>query len=55
MPVQATVRTREQWDSQRESFMREVKSRPLLVVLVGDKQDSADEFAGVGPERGMVR
>ena len=55
MPVQATVRTREQWDSERESFMREVKSRPLLVVLVGDKQDSADEFAGVGPERGMVR
>lgn len=33
MPVQATVRTREQWDSEQEDFIREVKSRPLLVVL----------------------
>lgn len=33
LPVQATVRTRAQWDAERESFVREVKSRPLLTVL----------------------
>jgi predicted nucleotidyltransferase len=34
MPVQATVRTRSQWTAARDSFVREVKSRPLVVVLV---------------------
>lgn len=36
LPVQATVRTRAQWDSQRESFIKEIRSRPLVVVLVAD-------------------
>ena len=35
LPVQATVRTRAQWDADRESFVRQVKSRPLLTVLGG--------------------
>ncbi len=55
MPVQATVRTHEQWNSEHEGFIREVKSRPLLVVLVADEQNSATEFAEVGPEMGIVR
>lgn len=38
LPVQATVRTRAQWESQRESFLNEVRSRPLLVVLVADDE-----------------
>jgi predicted nucleotidyltransferase len=33
LPVQATVRTRVQWDSQRESFIKQVRSRPFVVVL----------------------
>jgi predicted nucleotidyltransferase len=36
LPVQATVRTRAQWESQRESFIKEIRSRPLVVVLVTD-------------------
>jgi hypothetical protein len=40
LPVQATVRTRAQWDSERESFIREVKSRPLLRII-GDAADVA--------------
>ncbi len=52
LPVQATVRTREQWDFERESFIREVKSRPLLVVLVADEQNSAEGLAGVEPQAG---
>lgn len=36
LPVQATVRTRAQWDAERESFIKEVRSRPLVLVLVGD-------------------
>lgn len=36
MPVQATIRSRSQWEEQRDSFLREVKSRPFLVVLTKD-------------------
>jgi len=36
MPVQATVRSRSQWTAEHDSFVREVKSRPLVVVLVDD-------------------
>lgn len=50
IPVQATVRTREQWDSEQESFIREVKSRPLLVVPVADEPNSVGEIAGIEPE-----
>ncbi len=33
-PTQAVVRTRHQWDDADESFIRELKARPLYVVLV---------------------
>lgn len=36
LPVQATVRSLGQWRASRESFIREVKSRPLVTVLVED-------------------
>ncbi|MGH9113405.1 MAG: ArsR family transcriptional regulator [Acidimicrobiales bacterium] len=36
LPVQATVRSRSQWESPHESFLQEVKSRSLVVVLVDD-------------------
>jgi hypothetical protein len=39
MPVQATVRTRSQWRSERSSFIREVKSRPVVVVLANDEHE----------------
>ena len=44
MPVQATVRTRAQWRSERGSFVREVKSRPLVVALANDEQESTTEL-----------
>jgi predicted nucleotidyltransferase len=39
LPVQATVRDRTQWDSNEESFLQEVRSRPLVPVLV-DEDDA---------------
>jgi len=36
LPVQAMVRTRRQWDAASESFIKEIRSRPLVVVLVAD-------------------
>lgn len=33
MPVQATVRTRSQWESGQESCILEIKSRTLVPVL----------------------
>ena len=42
LPVQATVRSRDQWTEARDSFIQEVRSRPLVVVLADD--DLADEF-----------
>ena len=33
LPVQATVRTRKQWDTQADSFIKELRSRPVVVVL----------------------
>jgi hypothetical protein len=36
LPVQATIRSRAQWLSSRESFIKEVKARPLVVVLLDD-------------------
>lgn len=36
LPVQATVRTRAQWEAQHEGFIKEVRSRPLVLVLVAD-------------------
>ena len=43
MPVQATVRTQSQWRSERSSFIREVKSRPLVIVLANDEQKPGGE------------
>lgn len=40
LPVQAIVRTREQWESGRESFIAQVRSRPIVVVLVSDEDPS---------------
>ncbi len=37
LPVQATARTREAWLGADESFIREVRSRPLVPVLVDDQ------------------
>lgn len=37
-PVNATVRTRSQWDSENETFAQQVKSRPLLFVLQGGEE-----------------
>jgi hypothetical protein len=36
LPVQATVRSLDQWRRARESFITEVKRRPLVPVLVDD-------------------
>lgn len=37
LPVQATARTRDAWLGADESFIREVRSRPLVPVLVDDR------------------
>ena len=44
MPVQATVRALSQWKSGHGSFIREVKSRPLVVALVDDEQELGTEL-----------
>ena len=44
MPVQATVRTRSHWRSGRGSFIREVKSRPFVVILANDEQEPGREL-----------
>ena len=36
LPVQATVRSLAQWTVDRDSFVREIKARPLVVVLADD-------------------
>ena len=33
LPVQATVRTRTQWEAKRESFIKETPARRLVIVL----------------------
>ena len=42
IPVQATVRSRSQWRAASDSFIRQVKSRPLVVVLADE--DIVDEL-----------
>ena len=44
MPVQATVRTHSQWRSERGSVIREVKSRPFVVVLANDEHELGREL-----------
>ena len=53
MPVNATVRSRSQWESAAESFIEEVKSRPLLVVLDSDDEQLAAELAELTADRGV--
>ena len=43
LPVPATVRTREQWEAQNESFIRELHARPVVAVLVPDDDVSASD------------
>jgi hypothetical protein len=43
LPVQATVRTRAQWSTAQDSFIREVRSRPLLVIIT-DEPEFADDL-----------
>jgi hypothetical protein len=45
LPVQATVRTRAQWSSERDSFIEQVRARPLVVVLAS--ADLTDELENV--------
>lgn len=45
MPVNATVRSRSQWKSSTESFIEEIKSRPLLVVLNNDDVQLVTDLA----------
>jgi predicted nucleotidyltransferase len=52
LPVQATVRTRRQWESASESFIKEVRSRPLVAVLVADDDSPlAKELRNLGTTR----
>ncbi len=44
MPVQATVRSRSKWTAERDSFVREVRSRALVVVLAHDQAVDALGF-----------
>lgn len=55
VPVQATVRTRSQWESARESFIREIKSRTLVPVLTDSEQPFAAELLALGSEGGEAR
>jgi predicted nucleotidyltransferase len=47
MPVQATLRSRSQWTAERDSFVREVKSRPLVVVLADESVVEPLGLAGI--------
>jgi hypothetical protein len=56
LPVQATVRTRAQWETQKESFIKEVRSRPLvLVLLVDDDSPFGTELRKLAGTRGERR
>lgn len=55
MPVQATVRTRLQWESGRESFIREIKSRTMVPVLSDVEQPFTTELDALESEGGKAR
>ena len=44
-PTQAVVLTRNQWESNDESFIREIKTRPLHVLLVEDSGADSWQFS----------
>lgn len=49
LPVQATVRSLDQWASEQEPFIREVRSRPLVTVVVDDASPLAAELTHPNP------
>lgn len=51
LPVQATVRTLDQWQLGREGFITEVKRRPVVPVLVDDTQTELLRELAVLPAR----
>lgn len=45
LPIQPTIRSRAQWTTARDTFIKEVKTRPLVVVLADDADtELADEL-----------
>lgn len=54
LPVQATVRSLDQWRRARESFINEVKRRPLVAVLVDDTQPDLVRELEARPARADV-
>ena len=55
MPVQATVRTRSQWELSRESFIHEIKSRTMVPVLTDTERPLALELSVIQSETGPAR
>jgi predicted nucleotidyltransferase len=54
LPVQATVRSRSQWASASTTFIHEMKSRPLVLVLVDeDDHELAGELQRLVAARGV--
>lgn len=51
LPVQATVRSRAHWSTEQDSFIREIRSRPLLVVLTDDPEIADDVETEVAHRR----
>ena len=55
LPVQATVRSLEQWQRGREGFITEVKRRPLLPVLIDeDEHDLVRELTALAGWEGAA-
>ena len=54
-PVQATVRTRSQWESGKESFIREIKSRPMVPVLTDAEPPITPEPSALEPGGGEAQ
>jgi predicted nucleotidyltransferase len=56
LPVQATVRSVGQWRSAREGFIKEVKRRPLVPVLVDEREgELSRELADLANRSGGAR
>ena len=56
LPVQATVRSLDQWNRGRESFITEVKRRPLVPVLIDDQHpDLARELERLSSRQRVAR
>ena len=56
LPVQATVRSRATWIDDAENFVNEVKSRPLVLVLVDDRDEELSrDVNGLAARQGVTR